>query len=65
MTRPVLDLLPLSEALPLRAGVVTVTMSVGQWDALLAAAYDQGYVLLELDDDEQPIAAYRRRQDVT
>lgn len=65
MTRPVLDPLPLSEALPLRAGVVTVTMSVGQWDALLAAAYDQGYVLLELDDDEQPIAAYRRRQDVT
>jgi hypothetical protein len=35
-------------------------MSTGQWDTLLRAAYDQGWVLLELDDDERPVAAYQR-----
>jgi hypothetical protein len=33
-------------------------MSRGQWDSALAAAYDVGFVLLELDDDEFPVAAY-------
>jgi hypothetical protein len=37
-----------------------MTMSIGQWDALLQGGYDVGFVLLELDDDEQPIAAYCR-----
>jgi hypothetical protein len=40
--------------------VAYVTLSAGQWDDLLAAAYDDGWVLLELDDDEQPVRAYRR-----
>ena len=35
------------------------TMSEGQWDTLLAAAYDLGAVLLELDDDENIVRAYR------
>jgi hypothetical protein len=35
-------------------------MSVGQWDTLLAIAYDTGVVLLELDGEEQPVAAYQR-----
>jgi hypothetical protein len=35
-------------------------MSVGQWDMLLAVAYDLGFVLLELDGDERPVRAYRR-----
>jgi Mlc titration factor MtfA (ptsG expression regulator) len=37
------------------------TMSVGQWDAFLQAAYERGAVLIELDDAERPIRAYRRR----
>jgi hypothetical protein len=37
-----------------------VTMSVGQWDMLLQGAYGRGWTLLELDDDEMPVAAYRR-----
>lgn len=51
----------LSEVLPLgsRPGVV-MTMGVGQWDDLLAAAYANGWVLLELDRDEKPIRAYQR-----
>jgi hypothetical protein len=35
-------------------------MSEGQWDTILAAAYAAGWTLLELDDDEQPVRAYRR-----
>jgi hypothetical protein len=34
-------------------------MSVGQWDRLLAEAYDTGWTLLELDEQEWPVAAYR------
>jgi hypothetical protein len=37
-----------------------MTMSVGQWDAVLRESYELGYVLLELDDREQPTAAYQR-----
>jgi hypothetical protein len=40
---------------------VIVTMSIGQWDGLLAAAYGGGAVLLELDDNETPIKAYRQK----
>jgi hypothetical protein len=40
---------------------VVVTMSAGQWDGLLEAAYDAGAVLLELDEHEKPIKAYRRK----
>jgi hypothetical protein len=36
-----------------------VTMSEHQWDALLDLAYSQGAVLLELDDNENPVAAYK------
>lgn len=39
---------------------VLITMSGGQWDNLLQAAYDSGATLLELDDNEIPTRAYRR-----
>ena len=57
--RPELHEVPLGEAWPLKAGEVTVTMSEGQWDWLLQAAYDGGFVLLELDVDERPVRAYQ------
>lgn len=60
MTRPPLDQIPVSEALPPRPGAIVVTMARGQWDALLAACYEAGDVLLELDEAERPVAAYRR-----
>lgn len=44
----------------IRDGVVTVTMSVGQWDTMLSVFYEDGAVLLELDEHEQPVAAYQR-----
>jgi hypothetical protein len=58
-TRPPLREVPLTDVLPVRR-LAYITMSVGQWDGLLAAAYAEGFVLLELDDDEQPVRAYRR-----
>ena len=40
-------------------GIRTVTMAVGQWDCLLQAAYDEGWLLLELDEDERLVCAYQ------
>lgn len=59
MTRPELRAIPLADGC-LKPEEVTVTMSVGQWDSLLAASYEAGFVLLELDDDERPIRAYQK-----
>ena len=59
MKRPPIHEIPLSEV-KLLPGSLMFTMSVGQWDALLAAGYKQGAILLELDANEQPVAAYRK-----
>jgi hypothetical protein len=59
MKRPTLNEIPLDGGTLLKRGVI-VTMSIGQWDKLLAATYDGGATLLELDDNEIPIKAYRR-----
>lgn len=37
------------------------TMSDEQWDKFLQTAYDNGATLLELDENEIPIRAYRRK----
>jgi len=58
MKRPHLHEIPLSEV-KLLPGSLMFTMSIGQWDALLDAGYKQGAILLELDANEQPAAAYR------
>jgi hypothetical protein len=60
LTRPTLRQVPLAAALPIRPGALVVTMARGQWDALLLAAYQSGALLLELDRDERPVAAYQR-----
>ena len=57
--RPPLARVPLRSVVPPLRGLAYVTMRVGQWDSLLHVAYLTGWVLLELDDDEKPIAAYR------
>lgn len=61
MKRPTLHEIPLHGGIIFEPGL-KVTMNVGQWDVLLAAAYDSGAVLLELDDNERPIKAYRRKE---
>jgi hypothetical protein len=53
--------LPLAEALDFVARRERViTMAAGQWDDALAAAYEAGWVLLELDADEVPVRAYQK-----
>jgi hypothetical protein len=59
MKRPELNQIPLT-SLTFGPGVVIITVSVGQWDAIHAAAYDRGHTLLELDANERPIRAYRK-----
>jgi hypothetical protein len=56
--------IPVSEAMKVfqgGGGKKLVTMGVGQWDSLLSAMYDQGWILLELDRKERPVAAYQKR----
>jgi len=63
MKRPELNEVDLSTA---RTGLfngrggLCVTMSPGQWDALLDEAYRRGALLLEIDQNEQPVRAYQR-----
>lgn len=59
MKRPVLNEIQLEGGI-LKPGLI-VTMSIGQWDGYLAAAYGGGAVLLELDDNETPIRAYQQK----
>jgi alkanesulfonate monooxygenase SsuD/methylene tetrahydromethanopterin reductase-like flavin-dependent oxidoreductase (luciferase family) len=61
MTRCARDLTPFPLAEVIAPGQPVITMSEGQWDATLAAAYADGWILLELDDTERPIRAYRKR----
>lgn len=60
MNRPYLRQIPLEHALPIKRRQCYVTMSAGQWDTLLRAAYEVGFILLELDDEERPVAAYQK-----
>ena len=60
MPRPFLRQVPLEFVLPMRPGACYCTMSIDQWDAILRAAYEVGFVLLELDKHEQPVAAYQK-----
>jgi len=40
---------------------VNITMSDGQWDKFLQAGYDAGCTLIELDENQRPVRAYRNR----
>ncbi len=61
MTRPAnLRVVPLAEVLPPRGAWLYVTCAPGQWDGLLAAAYESGAVLLEVGGDGRPARAFRK-----
>ena len=72
MQRPILNEVPIDEVMRKflggkeargGKGIVVITMSIGQWDGFLEAAYDTGHTLLELDQNETPVAAYCRKVD--
>lgn len=50
----------LASVWPPRRGVCYITFTSNQWDALLSAAYATGFVLIEMNDAEQPVRAYQR-----
>ncbi|HXG86740.1 MAG TPA: hypothetical protein VNJ02_00275 [Vicinamibacterales bacterium] len=54
---------PLDEAMRALSGAVplalVMTMGTEQWDNLLAAAYADGWILLEMENDV-PVRAYRK-----
>ena len=55
MGRPELHEVPLMDADP-----DGVTMREGEWNCLLRIAYDHGCILIELDDNELPVRAFRK-----
>jgi hypothetical protein len=62
ITKPRLREIHLTDVLPPRHGRCFITMSVGQaWDPILDCAYRSGWVVLELDDDEQPVRAFQQQ----
>ncbi|MFZ4439425.1 MAG: hypothetical protein ACOYOS_13430 [Syntrophales bacterium] len=65
MKRPKMNKTDLAESMEAMLGGARpgcfITMSPGQWDVLLSNAYDRGWTLLEINDDEQPVAAYKKR----
>ena len=64
MKRPKLDPMSLADAMNEILSCkpsVSVTMSVGQWDCFLQASYNQGHKLIEVDDNEMPVRAYRKK----
>jgi len=62
MKRPKLSKVPLHTVMT--PATINITMSPGQWDKLLQAAYDAGHNLIEVDDNEIPVRAYRKKLDV-
>ena len=63
LKRPVLTPISIQEAFGniTRESNSTITMSEGQWDNFLEEAYfRQGATLLELDENEMPIATYKK-----
>jgi len=61
MKRPVLNEIALDEAMSLMLEPMSasITVSPGQWDVLLQAAYDRGWILLEVEN-ERLVRAFRR-----
>lgn len=62
MKTPKLNEIDLNEAMTgfLEGGGLFATMSTGQWDALLDEVYQRGGTLIELNEHEMPVRAYRR-----
>ena len=67
MKRPILNEVSLADVMESMLGggkpSVNITMSRGQWDGFLQAAYDAGHNLIEMDNNEIPGRAYRKKLD--
>ena len=61
MERPKLNEIPLDYVRQKNSegGVAMITMSEGQWDTMLQGAYEAGFIVIELDENEKPIRAFQ------
>lgn len=62
MKRPKLNEVPIPTN-PFQPGCVCITISPGQWDALIKTMYDRGHLLLEIEEvngQEKVVRAYRK-----
>jgi len=46
--------------LPVPPGLRAVTMGQGQWDDLLQICYDDGWLLIELDENDNLVGVYQK-----
>ena len=60
LKRPKLKRIDLKRALMFEPGAFSITMSIGQWDGALQEFYDSGAILIELNQNEVPITAYKK-----
>ena len=63
MKRPILNEVSLNDVMSSLLNAkpsVNITMSAGQWDSFLQAAYDAGLNLIEMDYKDLSIKAYRK-----
>jgi len=60
MQRPELNEIDLKIADMFKPGQIAITMSEGQWDYLLQEIYDNYGLLVELNDNEVPIHAFKK-----
>jgi hypothetical protein len=44
---------------PMTGGTLIITINVGAWDALIAAVWDKGGILIEMEND-RPVRAFQR-----
>lgn len=61
MTRPKLNEIPIPADL-FKPGTLSITVSPGQWDNLIKAFYEEGHLLLEIEEvngEERVVRAYR------
>ena len=60
LKRPTLNKIPLTEVFPLRPGCAFITIDIGAWDTLIEVAYNNGFFLIEMDENENPVRAFHK-----
>lgn len=58
MKRPILNEIPLS-SVKIERGSLLITIDPGAWDMMIKCCYNQGFVVLEIED-EKPVRAYQK-----
>jgi hypothetical protein len=60
LVRPKLNEIPLVDTFPLSRGSCSITIDIGGWDNLIEAAYNNGFFLIEMDENENPVRVFHK-----